>query len=234
MNEENFIKELSNLGIELTNTQLNQLSKYCNLLMEINKTTNLTAITDKDNIYLKHFLDSILACQIANFNEEVNVCDIGTGAGFPGIVLKIIFPNLNISLVDATKKKTDFLELVIKELGLTKIKIYNQRIEDFAYQHIEEFDVVISRAVAKLNVLLELSCLTIKINGSFVAMKSIVDEELQTASNAINKLNMKLNNVIKYKLPIENSDRSLIRIMKIKYTPDGYPRNFSKISKFPL
>lgn len=234
MNEESFIKELSRLNIVLTDIQLEQLSKYCDLLIEANKITNLTAITDKESIYLKHFLDSILAYQIIDLNKSMNVCDIGTGAGFPGIVLKIVFPSLNISLVDATKKKTDFLELVIKELELNGVKVYNQRIEDFAYQHIEEYDLVISRAVAKLNVLLELSSLTIKLNGSFVAMKSTVDEELQKASNAINKLNMRLDNVIKYKLPIENSDRSLVKVIKIKPTPHGYPRNFSKISKFPL
>lgn len=233
MTNSEFIKELEKLGITLDEEKLNKLERYYQLLAEANNRFNLTAITDKKDVYLKHFYDSILASLVFD-SDNFSLCDMGTGAGFPGIVLKIVFPNIKLTLVDATKKKTEFLREVVDDLKLDNVNIYNDRIENFSYLHEKEFDVVTARAVAKLNILLELASRMIKTNGYFIAMKGSLDAEIEEAINALKVLNMKIVEIRDFVLPIENSKRKIIKIKKVGETPKNYPRNFAKISKFPL
>lgn len=233
MTNSEFITELEKLGIVLDNKQLVQLEKYYELLVDANSKFNLTAITDKKDVYLKHFYDSILAI-IAFDDKNVSLCDMGTGAGFPGVVLKIVCPSIKLTLVDATKKKTEFLKEVVDALGLDNVSIYNDRIENFAYSHENEFDIVTARAVAKLNILLELSSRMIKLNGCFVAMKGSLNSEIEEANHALKVLNMEIVEIKEFVLPIENSKRKIIKVKKTGTTPSLYPRNFAKISKLPL
>lgn len=234
MNKEEFIESIKNLGINVEIENLNKLEVYANLLIDENKVINLTSIIDKEEIYLKHFYDCLCLIKIVDLTKNLKVCDIGSGGGFPGIVLKIFFPNLNITLVDSTKKKTNFLQKVIEKLDLKDIDVINMRIEDYANTCEEKYDLVVARALAKLNILLELSVKLIKINGFLIAMKGYFEEELLTSNKALEILNMKVEELIEYCLPKGNMKRSLIKIKKIKQTPKLYPRNFSKIKKNPL
>ena len=233
MTNSEFIIELEKLGIVLDDKQLDQLEKYYELLVDANSKFNLTAITDKKDVYLKHFYDSILAMSVLD-DKDISFCDMGTGAGFPGVVLKIVCPGIKLTLVDATKKKTEFLKEVVDALRLDNVSIYNDRIETFAYSHENEFDVVTARAVAKLNILLELSARMIKPNGYFVAMKGSLDSEIEETSHALKVLNMEIVEIKEFVLPVENSKRKIIKVRKIGKTPSLYPRNFAKISKLPL
>ena len=234
MNKEEFINEVKKLGIEVTQDKLDKLEKYYELLLEWNEKINLTAITNKEEVYLKHFYDSLTLIKSYDFTKNIKVCDIGSGAGFPGLVLKIFFENIDITLVDALNKRINFLNLVIKELDLKNINAIHQRAELFANEHIEEFDVVTSRAVAKLNILNELSIPMVKINGYFIAMKANIEDELNESQNSIKTLNSNLENIISFNLPKENSVRNLVVIKKIGKTDKKYPRNFDKIKKNPL
>ena len=169
---------------------------------------------------------------IAYLKENLKICDLGTGAGFPGLVLKIVFPNLSITLVDSLEKRIKFLDLVIKELELKNIKTVHSRIEEF--KEIEAFDVVVSRAVAKINILLELGCKIPKVNGLFVFMKGNILEELKSAKNALKVLNYSLEKIINFKLPIEESERNIVILKHTSPTSNKYPRQFSIIKKKPL
>lgn len=231
MNKEIFKEELKKLNIELTKKQEDQLEKYYNLLIEENKKTNLTRITDKEEVYLKHFYDSLTIAKIIDLTKNQSLIDIGTGAGFPGLVLKIVFPNLNITLLDSLNKRIIFLNKVIKELNLKNIKTVSSRIEE--YQK-EEFDIVTSRAVAKTNILLELSYKLPKINGYFIFLKANIEEELEESQNALKELNLSIKQKETFHLPIENSQRTIIKIKKNSPISPKYPRNFAKIKKNPL
>ena len=232
MNKEQFVLEIKKINIEITNNQLEQLDNYYKLLIEYNEKINLTAIIEEKDVYLKHFYDSLTLIKAVDLTKKINLCDIGTGAGFPGIVLKIVFPNLNITLVDALDKRIKFLNKVIQELNLYNINSVHSRIEEF--NEIEKYDVVVSRAVAKTNVLLELGCQIPKTNGLFILMKGNIEEELKISKKAIEQLNYKLEKIEKFKLPIELSDRNIIVLKKISKTDKIYPREFSKIKKKPL
>lgn len=230
MNKETFKQELKKLNIELTPEQETNLEKYYNLLVETNQTTNLTRITNKEEVYLKHFYDSLTITKVITLTNQ-KIIDIGSGAGFPGLVLKIIYKDLDITLLDSSQKRIDFLNKVIKELNLKKIKTVHQRIEDYKE---ERFDIVTSRAVAKTNTLLELSCNLAKINGYYIFLKGNIEEELKDSQNAIKELNLKLIQTEKFNLPIENSNRTIIKIKKLENPPKKYPRNFAQIKKKPL
>lgn len=230
MNKELFIKSLSELNITPTNLQLEQLEKYYNLLVEENKKYNLTAITNKEDVYLKHFYDSLTISKIIKLSNQ-SLCDIGTGAGFPGIVLKIFYPELSITLVDSTLKKCNFLEMIIKELNLTKIEVLNKRAEEFSKETREKYDIVTSRAVAPLKHLLEYSIPLLKVDGTYIAMKSDISKEIDGISNYENKLSIKQENIIKFNLPIENSLRTLISYKKLEKTNPIYPRKYNEIKK---
>lgn len=232
MNKELFLEELKKLGILLTPKQEQDLDTYYKLLISYNNNVNLTAITKEEDVYLKHFYDSLTLFKGIDLKENLKICDLGTGAGFPGLVLKIVFPNLSITLVDSLEKRIKFLDLVIKELELKNIKTVHSRIEEF--KEIEAFDVVVSRAVAKINILLELGCKIPKVNGLFVFMKGNVLEELKSAKNALKVLNYSLEKIINFKLPIEESERNIVILKHTSPTSNNYPRQFSIIKKKPL
>lgn len=234
MNKEEFVRELEKLNINLDESKLSKLNRYYEILITWNEKINLTAITNKSDVYLKHFYDSLTIVKAINLNKNLSLCDIGTGAGFPGIVLKICFPNLNITLVDALDKRIKFLNIVIEELDLKDIKTIHARAEDYAKETREKFDIVTSRAVAKLNILNELCIPLVKTNGYFIAMKANIDKEIDESKSSLVKLNSKIENIISFKLPKEESIRNIIKIKKEKVTNKKYPRNFGKISKNPL
>ena len=233
MNKDKFIIELEKLGIELTDTMLVQLEKYYEMLIEYNKVMNLTGITEKNEVYLKHFYDSLTISKIVDLTKEETLCDIGTGAGFPGLVLKIVYPNLKVTLVDSLNKRINFLNEVIKNLNLTNIETIHARMEEYAKNNIERFDVVTARAVAQMSFLLEVSIPMIKVNKYFIAMKGNIDIE-NDYNNAMKKLDCSLGNIIKFTLPIEESNRTLIKIIKEKTTSKIFPRKYIEIKKKPL
>lgn len=230
MNKQEFINEVLKLNINLTEEQLDQFEIYYKLLIEENAKYNLTAITNKEDVYLKHFYDSITLSKIVKLTNQ-EICDIGTGAGFPGIVLKIVFPNLKVTLVEATEKKCKFLNIVIKELGLKKITIINKRAEIYSKEVREKFDIVTSRAVAPLKHLLEYSIPLVKVNGIYIAMKSDISKEIEGISNYEKKLNIQEEKILTMNLPIENSLRTLIRYKKYAKTTPIYPRKYNEIKK---
>ena len=232
MNKELFLEELKKLGILLTPKQEQDLETYYKLLIYYNNNVNLTDIKKEEDVYLKHFYDSLTLFKGIDLKENLKICDLGTGAGFPGLVLKIVFPNLSITLVDSLEKRIKFLDLVIKELELKNIKTVHSRIEEF--KEIEAFDVVVSRAVAKINILLELGCKLPKVNGLFVFMKGNVLDELKSAKNALKVLNYSLEKIINFKLPIEESERNIVILKHTSPTSNKYPRQFSIIKKKPL
>lgn len=231
MTKEEFIKYLNDLNIKITDKQLNQLEKYYEILVEKNKVMNLTGITEKNQVYLKHFYDSLTLQKIINLNEVDTFCDLGTGAGFPGMVIKILFPHIKVTLVDSLNKRVNFLKEVKEELGLEKIEILHERFEDYARCNEEKFDIVTARAVSHLSNILEYSVRTIKINGYFIAMKSSLNEELEESKEAIKKLDMKLEKIEEFELPFEESKRTLVKLKKINKTNKKYPRKTSEIKK---
>ena len=226
MNQDKFVLELSKLNINITELQLKQLERYYELLVEYNKVMNLTGITEKEEVYLKHFYDSLTIAKVINLNQYNTLCDVGTGAGFPGLVLKILYPNLKVTLLDSLNKRLNFLNVVIKELNLKDIETVHVRAEEYKKQ----FDITVARAVAPLNILLEYCIPLTKVNGYFIAMKGKNEE----ASNALLKLNSEIIETNSFLLPIENSDRTIIKIKKLKETNKKFPRKYSEIKKNPL
>ena len=231
MNVEEFIKECNKLNISLDDKILSNLNTYKEYLKEYNSHTNLTTITEDEEIYLKHFYDSLTIIKAIDLNSINSLIDVGTGAGFPGMVLKIVFPHLNVTLIDSNNKKTTFLSNLKDKLNLDNLNIINERSEEHAHKHIDEYDVVTSRAVANLRVLTELCLPMVKVGGKFIPLKATVDEEIKEANNIINILNGKLNNIITFNLPKEESLRNILVIDKLDKTPKGYPRNYGKIKK---
>lgn len=231
MTEQEFLIELEKLNIKLTKLQKEQLHQYFELLINWNQKINLTSIVDKKEVYLKHYYDSATIVKIIDLNRPYSLCDIGSGAGFPGIILKILFPNLKITLVDALNKRIIFLQEVIRELNLKDIQAIHSRAEEYAKKNLEKFDIVTARAVAHLNILLELSIPMLKKQGYFIAMKANVEEEIKESQNALKVLNSKICNKIEFTLPIEGSKRTLIKIEKLKSCPGKYPRKYSDIKK---
>ena len=215
MNKEEFISELKNLNITLTDKQLNDLDKYYHLLVEWNEKINLTRIIEEKDVYLKHFYDSLTLSRVIDLNKDLKLCDIGTGAGFPGLVLKIVFPNIKITLVDSLLKRIKFLDIVIKELNLSNIETVHSRAEDYVKFHKNEYDIVTSRAVSRLNNLLEYSVPLVKKNGYFIPMKANCEEEINECLPILKRKNLKIDLIDEFYLPIENSKRTIIKILKI-------------------
>ena len=239
MNIEDF-KRLMNLygneiGLEFTEEQLDKFFKYMNLLLEWNEKINLTAITEPEEVILKHFIDSLTISKYIEKNKTL--ADVGTGAGFPGIALKIYRDDIKITLVDSLNKRINFLNEVIKELNLKEIETVHSRIEDFGKdkKYREKFDYVTARAVANLSVLSEYLIPIAKINGQCICMKgSNVEEELNTSKNAIKILGGKIQKIEKFNLPKSDIERNVIIIKKIKNTPTRYPRKAGMPAKEPL
>ena len=230
MNREEFINELSKLGIELDNNTLDKLEKYCEILKEENSKYNLTRIIEKEDVYLKHFYDSLTITKIVNLDNQ-SICDLGSGAGFPGLVLAITFPNTKITLIESNSKKCNFLNIVKDKLELSNVTIINTRVEEYSKINRELYDIVTARAVAPLKHLLEYGIPLIKINGYFIAMKSNTKEEEINISNYYHKLDIKEEDRIVFNLPIEDSLRTLIKYKKLSSTNTKYPRKYSDILK---
>lgn len=230
MTEQEFISFLQVSNIPFDDGVLKKLNTYRELLQEYNKKFNLTAITKTEEIYLKHFYDSIIVSDFVNFNLYQEIVDVGTGAGFPGVVLGIFFPKLKVFLIESNGKKCEFLKVLKETLALNNISIINDRAETFALKSLDKFAIVISRAVADLAVLAELCLPLLKPDGLFIAMKG-KEDELAKSKRIITKLKGKLAKIENYQLPLLNHDRSLIIIKKDGITPKGYPRNYQEIIK---
>lgn len=237
MNVNEFQSMLEKKGISLSSGQLHQFERYYELLVEWNEKMNLTAITEKEDVYLKHFYDSISAAFYVDFTEVQSLCDVGAGAGFPSIPLKICFPHLHISIVDSLNKRITFLNHLSDELGLENTNFYHDRAETFGKNkaHREKYDMVTARAVARMSVLSELCLPLVKKGGFFVAMKaSNVNEELSNAKKAIGMLGGQTDKMYSFVLPEEESERNIVKINKVKETPNKYPRKPGTPNKLPL
>lgn len=232
-----FTDLLNECKISLSDRQLEQFNKYYEMLIERNKVMNLTAITEYNDVVIKHFIDSLSLNRVMELDRDLSLIDMGTGAGFPGIPLKIAFPKLNIVLLDSLNKRVGFLNDVIKELKLDGIKAIHGRAEDFgkdlAYR--ENFDLCVSRAVARLSSLAEYCIPYVKEGGYFVPYKAgNMEEELQESSKAIHVLGGKLIKTESFILPESDIERTLILIKKERKTPKAYPRSAGKPTKEPI
>lgn len=232
-----FENKLASLGITLTEIQKEQFYKFYELLVEWNKVMNLTGITEYEEVNEKHFVDSISIIKAIDMNQVDTVIDIGTGAGFPGIPLKIAFPHIKVVLLDSLNKRIHFLNTVIDELGLENIKTIHGRAEDYARQaeYREQFDLCVSRAVANLATLSEYCLPYVKVNGYFISYKSgEIDQELLDGNKAISLLGGKLSDVVKFQLPGSDINRSFVKIEKKQSTSKKYPRKAGLPAKEPL
>ncbi|RFZ76682.1 16S rRNA (guanine(527)-N(7))-methyltransferase RsmG [Lacrimispora amygdalina] len=236
---EKFQSELNLLSINLEKNKLDQFYKYFELLVEWNKVMNLTAITEMDEVITKHFVDSLSLIKIVNDldTKSYNIIDVGTGAGFPGIPLKIAFPQLNITLMDSLNKRINFLNEIIEKLGLEDICAIHGRAEDLGrdVKHREQYDLCVSRAVANLSILSEYCMPFVKVGGCFIPYKSgKIDEELTEAKHAVFLLSGKIEKTERFLLPGTEAERSLIQVVKTNGIPKKYPRKAGLPSKEPL
>ena len=233
MNELEFIKQLETKGITLTPQQVNQFKQYFKILVEWNEKMNLTAITDEEGVYLKHFYDSLTIAFDFDFTDQ-SIVDVGAGAGFPSVPLKIVYPELKITIVDSLTKRITFLNHLFKELNLSNCQAISARAEDYAKDHRQKCDIVMARAVARLNILDELCLPLVKVGGYFLALKGLkATEELEEAGKGIVLLGGQVEKSIDFTLTNDNH-RSNSIIKKVRDTPAKYPRMFGKIKKQPL
>lgn len=236
-NTSQFEKDLTALGIKLSDEQVKQFLKYYELLVEWNSFMNLTAITEYDEVMKKHFVDSLSLIKTFDVNKEATVIDVGTGAGFPGLALKIAFPKLKVTLLDSLNKRINFLNEVIAQLGLTGIDTVHGRAEDFAKPDKlrEKYDLCVSRAVANMSTLSEYCLPFVKVGGEFISYKSEkTEEELSKANKAISLLGGKFERSNEFYLPDSDIYRNLVVIKKIKGTPKKFPRKAGLPSKEPI
>ena len=229
-----FIKELEQLNINASKEMENKFEIYYNRLIEVNSYMNLTAITEREEVYIKHFLDSLFITKAIDITKPFSLCDVGSGADFPSIPLAIVTNNAKVTIIDALNKRINFINDLAQKLNLDNVNAIHARAEDYAKEKREDFDYVTARAVARLNVLVELCLPLVKVGGLFIAMKTQDEDELNEAKNAISILGGKIENIISFNLPNDYGKRSIIIIKKIKNTPSKYPRGFSKIKERPL
>jgi 16S rRNA (guanine527-N7)-methyltransferase len=237
MDTKQFQTLLEEKGISLSPQQLEQFEQYYQLLIEWNEKMNLTAITDKPSVYLKHFFDSLSPAFYYDFSKTVSICDVGAGAGFPSVPLKICFPHLKLSIVDSLQKRITFLNYLASKLELEDVAFYHDRAETFGRKEgiRESFDVVIARAVARMSVLSELCLPLVKVNGMFIAMKAAAaQEELEQGKTAIKVLGGEIAAIHQFTLPLEESERTIIFIDKKRKTPNKYPRKPGMPNKLPI
>ncbi|HZW68463.1 MAG TPA: 16S rRNA (guanine(527)-N(7))-methyltransferase RsmG [Pseudogracilibacillus sp.] len=237
MNEQIFNQVLKEKNIDLSDQQLAQFSTYYDLLVDWNEKVNLTAITEKDEVYLKHFYDSVTPSFFEDFSKVTSICDVGAGAGFPSLPLKICYPHLHITIIDSLKKRINFLQELIDQLQLTNVTLVHSRAEDAGSdkKYREKYDVVTARAVARMSVLSEYCLPFSKKGGLFIALKGAnAREELDNADKAIKVLGGKILKEETFYLPKEESERSLIWIEKIKNTPKKYPRKAGTPNRKPI
>jgi len=236
-NTTSFRSGLEQLNIQLDDLQIQQFMIYYELLVEWNKIMNLTGITEFEEVIIKHFLDSLAVVKVCDMAQIKRVIDIGTGAGFPGIPLKIAFPHLNLVLLDSLKKRINFLDAVINELNLDNITAIHGRAEDYANQkeYREYFDLSVSRAVANLSSLSEYCIPFVLLGGKFISYKSgKIEEELKTSQKAINILGGKLLSNVKFQLLDTGMERSFVVVEKVKSTPKKFPRKAGLPAKEPI
>ena len=232
-----FENDLKKMGVTLSECQIEQFLQYYEMLAEWNEVMNLTAITEYDDVMKKHFVDSVSLIKAYDVSKESTVIDVGTGAGFPGLALKIAFPELKITLLDSLNKRIQFLNEVIEQLGLSGVETVHGRAEDFAKpgKLRESFDLCVSRAVANLSTLSEYCLPFVKVGGQFISYKSEkVTEEAAAAGNAIKILGGSINGQIEFKLPDSDIYRNLFIIDKVKETPKKFPRKAGLPGKEPL
>lgn len=232
-----FLKQLKLLNIDLDNEKQEKFYQYYKLLVEWNKVMNLTAITDYDEVYEKHFIDSLAVSKVIDICKLGCIIDIGTGAGFPGIPLKIAFPHLELVLLDSLQKRVHFLNEVVSELSLKNVVTLHGRAEDYARksEYREVFDLCVSRAVANLAVLSEYCVPYVSVGGYFISYKGgNADEEIRQAETSIRVLGGKVDEVVKFKLPQSEIDRSFVKIYKENSTKNKYPRKAGIPGKNPI
>ncbi|HEY8364968.1 MAG TPA: 16S rRNA (guanine(527)-N(7))-methyltransferase RsmG [Haloplasmataceae bacterium] len=235
MKENEFKKALQDKGIILNERQLEQFSLYYETLISYNEITNLTTITNKEDVYLKHFYDSLSILFYHDLENGCKLCDVGSGAGFPSIPIKIVRPDINVTIIDSLGKRITFLHHLFKVLDLKNVDAFHMRAEEYVSHRREYFDVVVARAVAKLNILAEICIPLVKEKGHFIAMKGQSgEEELQEANKAINILGCKLSKKEEFNLPFSGGIRNIFIFMKNDKTPNKYPRNYSQIKNKPL
>lgn len=230
------LEELLKTEFNITNdVTISNLYIYYELLVESSKVMNLTTITDLDGVYIKHFYDSLLLSKTINLNNNITLADIGTGAGFPGLVLKIVYPNLQVTLIEPTTKRCNFLQKVIDKLELKNILVINERAENLNESYREYYDIVTARAVSSLNILSELCVPFVKKEGYFIPLKgSSYQEEILNSKSACLKLKIKLIKEYRFKLPFEMGERAILLYKKLEATSKTYPRIYAKIKKTPL
>ncbi|TYS45586.1 16S rRNA (guanine(527)-N(7))-methyltransferase RsmG [Bacillus infantis] len=237
MNTEQFIKMLEEKGISLSPRQIDQYNIYYETLVEWNEKMNLTAITDKPEVYLKHFYDSVSAAFYFDFSKPLHICDVGAGAGFPSLPIKIAFPEISVTIVDSLNKRINFLEHLAGKLGLENVRFIHDRAETFGQnkEYREAFDVVTARAVARMSVLTEFCLPLAKVGGHFVAMKGAsAQDELAAGKKAITMLGGKLEDSYSFLLPEEESERNIFVIRKEKPAPKKFPRKPGTPNKSPI
>lgn len=230
MTKEEFIINCKNLSIEITEEIYSKLYKYFELLVEWNNRFNMTSILEEKEVFLLHFYDSLCLNKI-NLNEINSLCDFGTGAGFPGMVIALVYPNIEVTLVESNNKKCTFLEEIKQQLNIKNVSIFNERIEDFARKNREKYDIVTCRAVTSIPIIIELSTSLIKVNGLLAPLKSNCEEEINKYKYLEKEFNLKLENLIKYNLPINDAYRVIPIYKKLKETDIKYPRNYGTIVK---
>lgn len=235
--QEAFVHRLSERGITLNEKQLDQFENYYKILVEWNEKMNLTGITDRDQVYTKHFYDSVSLAFYIDMEKVSSLADIGSGAGFPGIPLKICFSHLRLTIVDSLNKRINFLKHVADSIGLEQVELLHGRAEEIARKHgyRDGFDLVTARAVARMAVLNEFCLPFVKVGGQFAAMKgSDPSDELKEASRSLKELRGTLGKVHSFSLPVEESDRHIVVIDKKGATPAKYPRKAGTAAKTPL
>lgn len=230
MNKQDFILALKKMNLECSEEKMKQLDILTKELIDYNKHTNLTRILKVEDIYLKHYYDSLTILNVINLNDINTLLDVGTGAGFPGLILKIFFPFLDITLLDSNNKKTKWLEYITKKLNIN-VKIVNERIENYARENLNSYDVVTSRAVANLRVLAELSLPLVKEHGYFIPLKGNISEELEESKDTIRAFNAIIEQINSFNL---YGIRNILLIKKNRRTESNKIRTYDKILKKPL
>lgn len=234
MTLDEFINNTKLLGIDVNKEQLDKLSIYASFLMEYNAHTNLTAKKTIEEIYLKHFYDSLTLTKVIDLNTCDNLLDIGSGAGFPGMVLKIFYPNLKVTLLDSNNKKTTFLKELVKKINVDNVEVINIRVETLTKERLNYYDVVTARAVTNMTILTELAMPLVKKDKFFIALKGSNKEEITLAEYAIEKMNGKIEKVESFELYNDTGMRNIIKIKKINKTLSKDVRPYEKIIKKPL
>ena len=232
---ETLLEATEDFKIRLSEEQLSQLELYHKLLSEWNEKINLTAITDDRGVAVKHFADSMTIFNYFDIPQNARVIDVGTGAGFPGLVMKIVRPDIELTLLDSLQKRLNFLRTVLDALHLDATLIHSRAEEGGQNPDLREsYDLAVSRAVAQLNILSEYCLPYVRLSGRFIAFKGSAGDELQAAKNAIGILGGRIGKTPVFELPMEGGTRTLIEIEKVRPTPDKYPRQYGKIKAKPL